>query len=48
MNFIFAAFTTVAMSGLILMAIALTPPSGPNCPGMDPQWLGVCAMATHP
>lgn len=48
MNFILTATATVALSGLILAAIALTPASGPNCPGMDPQWLGVCATEMHP
>ena len=26
----------------VVAVLAYVPPSGPNCPGMDPQWLGTC------
>lgn len=40
------AICTVALAMVMAICIVVTittiPPSGPNCPGMNPSWIGFC------
>lgn len=40
------AICTVGLVAVIAIGILVTittiPPSGPNCPGMNPSWIGFC------